>query len=908
MYKILFTFFICFILITQSHAWFNNTFTNVTSERTFSKTSWVDELKVSEDYFINPFSWDDIKKNTTICTWNNCPCWFNGCSFTTSYSVNGVLFGPNHPKFKRAYQSRRNSYNYADGIISRVEYRQNTFTRPDWVYMPRQSVKVRRYYTTTYRHDTSTPTCGEVNYYNDESLSEPFTYEGWWLNQPKYFTMKCLDSQTGCYCAPDDENCIIVLWEVVSTPQLLGHKIKPKVSFTNRVRLTDNSCEPGGSFREVLFDLRTPKFDILVWWDKFNLNQENLRDYKIEDWKKLDGLEVPWKLEFTRTWSINRKAWDTIIDIELEDSYLSDSIHGVSWIRDYTFRIERLTNSSFEDISSEIVSSCERSWSFSEYNSNWELNSSDVRNFSFDCSELRTAWKYNFILTANDWAWNSSVWSSIVNIYPEDINIANSSITVTNPDSIKYANNIDTIDYTLDLNDQYWNPIFNKTVVNPIHSIDWYSGGNQILLLNSNSALRYSYPASQTDNVWKYSFSVRSLLPGSLTHRFVIKYTSWDNSYVETWEEKILYITNNNIGQFEKPFSADIVFQWPWDAPESGTEQNYRINILNDWNISAISFPNLVIDANSLNFSSGHRFSQITSLDSTFALDDLQCSFTGIFDATSASSVLESPVMEINDMDVRYTLAWQSIRYPLDSFGVSWCSVSTLGLKTIGSTQWDWKWEITWWDSNFSDVSTSQLRSQIRQNAYSLIRGLNSWDVVNGVRYIEWDVTLSWDQNYETLVVKNGNVFISWDLNTSEKTFWILVVKDDWYDITSDFNNQGNIYIWNTVENINAHLYADGAFRSSDQNGWEYSDALLWNKLRMKWSLFTRNTIWWWVLAGSNYVLPWGTTTINLSLASTYDLNYIRRAQVCWEVDDYSFLVEYDSTIQTNPPKWFQTN
>ena len=39
--------------------------------------------------------------------------------------------------------------------------------------------------------------------------------------------------------------------------------------------------------------------------------------------------------------------------------------------------------------------------------------------------------------------------------------------------------------------------------------------------------------------------------------------------------------------------------------------------------------------------------------------------------------------------------------------------------------------------------------------------------VVNGVKYVEGDMTISGELDYETLVVKNGNVTISEDLNTS---------------------------------------------------------------------------------------------------------------------------------------------
>jgi hypothetical protein len=85
----------------------------------------------------------------------------------------------------------------------------------------------------------------------------------------------------------------------------------------------------------------------------------------------------------------------------------------------------------------------------------------------------------------------------------------------------------------------------------------------------------------------------------------------------------------------------------------------------------------------------------------------------------------------------------------------------------------------------------------------------------------------------------------------------------------------------------------------------KYADLELNKKLYLKGGIFTRNTVWGAVSAGSDYVLPGGSTTTNLELARIYDLNYMRRAHTCWEIDDYSFLVEYDSRIQSTPPKWF---
>lgn len=910
MKKIIFSIFLTFLLSLHVSASFNTWFTNISWDATFKKNSWIDELRVSEDYIINPYEGMDIRKNTVICNWNACPCWPSGCLFTQSYSIDGIIFDPSHPLFKNFGHVRNNWYKYADGIDSRVEYRENTYTQSWGIYIPNQSVDVRRYYITTFKHDTTPPTCWVVNYFNDSSLSSSFTYTpGTWLNQPKYFTMTCFDAETDCYCDPSDSSCVISGANVVSTAQLLGHKIKPRVSFTNKVKLTAPACEPGGTFQEVLFDLRTPKIDINLGWNPFDLNLETLRVYDIELWKQLDGLEVPGRVEFTRTWSINLIAWNTLIDLELEDSFLSWSVHGVSGLKDYDFSITRLTDQLFNSITPQDITSCARSDVITNpYNPSGAIESTDLRNTSFTCNELTTAWKYSFTFIANDWAGNRSRAETIVNIYPDRISIPNSTISIDNPWAIRYANNLDSYDYEIDFRDQYWNPVFDRVITNPQQSIASYSLWETILLPDSTSGLRYDYPMSRTDNLWKYRFSVRALSPWNMTHRFLFNYKLWDVNYVQNSTTTPIFITNNTTGNFEKPFSANMVFLWPWDSAELWTEHDYRIDLTNDGGITWISNSNLDINSTSLNFTSWHRFSSITSLDNTFTLNDLQCSFTGIFDATSTSSVLAAPDINVDNMNVRYILAGKQISYPLNTFSLAWCSVSTVWLRTIGSTQWDWKWEISWGIENFSDISTSIYRWQVRQNAYSLIRGLNSWDIINWIRYIEGDVTISWSQSYETLIVKNWNVFISWDLNTTWNTFGIIVLKDSWFDVLTDYDNQWNVYVANTVEIINAQIYTDGTFRSATVAWIEYNDSLLGTKLQMRWSLFTRNTIGWWILAGSNYLLPWWSSTSDIELASLYDLNYIRRAQVCWEVDDYSFLIEYDPRIQTNPPAWFQSN
>ena len=212
-----------------------------------------------------------------------------------------------------------------------------------------------------------------------------------------------------------------------------------------------------------------------------------------------------------------------------------------------------------------------------------------------------------------------------------------------------------------------------------------------------------------------------------------------------------------------------------------------------------------------------------------------------------------------------------------------------------------------WQEYNSSNLVKWEFRWKIKKNVYSLIKSMTNGSVVNWVKYIDWsNIEISWnDLWYETLIVKNWNVIINWDLNSDNKKLWIIVLKDN-YLIDSDYNNMWNIYINKNVNQINAIIYADWAFRSADKNWNIYQDSELNTRLKLIWSLFTRNTIWWAVKASTAYTLPWWQETTDFNLASVYDLNYIRKVNnLCNWPDDYSFLIKYNSSIQTDPPKGF---
>ena len=138
-----------------------------------------------------------------------------------------------------------------------------------------------------------------------------------------------------------------------------------------------------------------------------------------------------------------------------------------------------------------------------------------------------------------------------------------------------------------------------------------------------------------------------------------------------------------------------------------------------------------------------------------------------------------------------------------------------------------------------------------------------------------------------------------------------------------------NVYITPNVTKIDAIIYADGWFISSDINWNPYTKdnnartSALQKQLILTWSLFTRNTIGWAVLwTGGKYILPWWSKTTNFNEAMKYDLNYVRRwNKWCldqknnttwaltpdWKCDIYSdyFILKYNPAVQTNPPIGF---
>ena len=509
----------------------------------------------------------------------------------------------------------------------------------------------------------------------------------------------------------------------------------------------------------------------------------------------------------------------------------------------------------------------------------------------------------------------------------------------------KYANHSDEYEYIIELKDEYWNPVYNKTIDGINQKCWWIPSCNTIrnnMFDNTwdNSLIETPGFWLVTNVNWKTSFKINSYAPWSFTELFEIKINDWNEEYLNLWTENSLIIWNSlNSNTFKKPFIWELkVTSNTWSSifdsiPVLWTTQKYKVELLKLTNLWYSNWDlNIIWDNTIKNTDLKHIFEDFNNVDNSFWNDfSNYLWFTTRINAEE--NILKAPNIISDNLVISYNLDWKNVKYVLSqnddiwstiNLEISWEDQTTLWLRIIWTLQWDWKWDITWQEENFSDLLKSDIRSEIRKNAYLLMKNMQDWDVLNNVKYTEWDINISWNIFwYETLVVKNWNVIIDWNLNTFWKKLWIIVLKDS-YNVKTDYDISWNIYITPNVTYIDAILYADWWLISADVSWLPFivdSSERTWNlqnQLVLKWSVFTRNTIGWAVLATWYYLLPWWERTLDFDNTLIYDLNYIRRWNNLWDWIDvnndwneyndwYSdpFIIKYNPIIQINPPKWF---
>ncbi len=525
-----------------------------------------------------------------------------------------------------------------------------------------------------------------------------------------------------------------------------------------------------------------------------------------------------------------------------------------------------------------------------------------------------TKWDYTLNIALVDQYWNESNFSMTYTINPNMDLEWNSQITLNWTSWTQYWNNNDYYSYTLSLIDSENNAVDNKEILflnNDCSSEDTCNQLKTKINFWNDPLIEYNQ-LWYTDADWKKIFNIKSLVPGNFNWLYKIKLNKWDEEYNDTTE-----ITEYNIWNFSHINSFKIPVKWSlsivawWDVPELWKVQQYKIDLVKDENnnLDTISNWSLFLNENTIkDLTDWHFWNKFDLLWDTF--DDYTFSsylgFSWSIDADD--NILSAINISTTNLPILYTIWWEEVKYYLSDFWTGWCDVKTLWVKLIWTLQWDGKSDITWQESNVSDLTKWELRSQIRKNSYSLIRNRTSWDGnINNIVFYEWDVSYSSVkallQPNDTLIIKDWNFIIDEDINT---TIWVIILKSN-YLIEHDYKNMWNIYVNDNVEYINALIYADWAFRSATADWLSYNDTSLNKQLIFNWSLFTRNTIGWAVKANTQYVLPWWQETDNYDLAEIYDLNYIRKVDNTCDIEnDYSFLIKYNPNTQLNPPKWFQ--
>ena len=209
-----------------------------------------------------------------------------------------------------------------------------------------------------------------------------------------------------------------------------------------------------------------------------------------------------------------------------------------------------------------------------------------------------------------------------------------------------------------------------------------------------------------------------------------------------------------------------------------------------------------------------------------------------------------------------------------------------------------------------NELNKTEIKAMIWKNVAKLTAWMSDWQTVSKVHFEDGNFTLSdltWDNSIETLIVE-WNLLINTNIvDNPSQLKWVIVIEDDSW-------NGWNIYMTNNVKNIDAIIYADNSVISGPSIWIFYTDDEKNNQLLVNWSIISDNTIGWADMVPMR--CPLDITCNTFEEAKRYDFNYFRSyinwlsglsaSDVpVWE-EEYAFIINYDSRIQSNPPKWFK--
>jgi len=818
----------------------------IEQDETFPKEVWKEKiLYVHQNYYKNIFK-------DSIITGDS----------TSGYMVGWVSFNWEHPLSILSSESEENRtlswwQEVEDGIYSKTLIQEDTFTISGWVYIPKQNVWVTTYYAILYNYDITAPVCPVALFSHENSGNENFILPAnpwFWVDKYGYFV--CSDEQSGCLCDSASVWCFVRDDRVLSLPQKVPHAWGFQSNFENNVDLTALCESPLEA--QLYYDKISPEVHIsLPWISDSSLEKEYVTN---------NGVQLNWQEITSKRLYHIKNDMSFIADnnlemsLEIHDRYdSSDMTQWVSWLSWYDMSIAKFEDDSWINIIHE-------SDSFDAYNPLWNITATDsetIELHSFDTIEdvFTKTWEYQVILNAYDAANNHTMMVFYFEIIPWDIDVVNSLLSVVERDN-KYANNNDYYQYSLSLKDTYFNPIAWRDISNVLQSCVWIINCWELKLDMSwpnpswSQALDIFDIDSVSDMNGEINFSVRSKAPWSFTESFEVSTNSPNESF------RFILENNSFLAPYVGTLQTKISWFWESDLLLVDELAEYRIQIedlSSMWNIWSYSDFSSQIRAR-------HPDTLFTLATPITTLWD-SIYFSGIFSSSLSESEKHKTLLEIADWPnsaiiISYSLGWSTVSYRLSRDTVtsqildlsnSW--ELTNPVKIIWNLQWVGNTQNLSERQNITNLDTYTSRNAIRKNIWNIHMRQNN-STVWGVKYIDKtsdfnkNYTLEANPDFETLIVRNGNILIWNDFNMSKKNVGIISYIDGGYNKETWFESIGNIYVESDVTTVNAMMYADGWLISTvswNPVSWDKGDRnnILKNQLSIFGSLFTRNTLAW---------------------------------------------------------------
>lgn len=880
-------------LIAATIHWWDAGWTIVTSVNVssgdgihvFPKKEGTQTLYVTEWWaFLSPFSWSTVVVN--ILNWQ-----------TGSYTVDWTPYNSTHPLWKSG------SVNYWVQLPG----------DPVGVFAPNLTLNIANTSAVSikqYKYDSIAPVWTIIRIYDMDlwSTGTQITLTGQWTGKRIASEVQCYDGidVSGCQTARDTTKRPIYNRDTTAAyvlDDIAGNIGNGDSSFS--ANLVDALDAPITTIPQIFVDRLSP--------------MENEVTFQ---WIHLDKTNTGYFFATGSTGSVfNLKLYDPE----------STPNWWVSWIYSYEFTALHIQNHT--GVINTIT--CDLSWTLSQYNADGSLDAQDDRDIPLNCPELWKEGDYIISYTGYDFVGNSVSNNFKIHISPSNI-LGTIDINPTERHS-KFANLLDTYTYDVIIKDVHWNPVYNKDIIYLNQEDSWATATFKTIKTNMvttpiswNDAIKEIPSWIVTGNDGDYSFMLQAYAPGVFTETFKVILPRWYADYSDDWSSQIRFMTTWLENSFNRPFTWSLSIHNDefrvWTVQQLDLLLS-NIGCLPPWTTHCGPTYEIFDFFDSLNSSFEYEFSvkrnPLHTNDGTMGSVtnpslDMALNYIGGNLAWTGSPWIDTRPY------ITYSIWWEVVSYliTLNSSGSATgnlviANAKFYGAKVIGMIEWIGKQQLSGEDVNFTDFTKWTLRDSIRKNVWNLTRWMSHWQTANNIHYVEWvDIAISGNLPYETLIVKDWNIIIDGDLNTSGQKLGIISLKTD-----SQSSTIWNIYIKPNVQYMDAIIYADGPVRSVDNTWNEYpADSPtrtidLSNQLFIYGSLFTKNTIGGALGASWTFILPWGYTTSDFDKAVQFDLNYIRTGNAGWdrtspteniEKDEYSSLIiMYNSEIQSNPPKWF---